>query len=155
MRSYTSKGRQQNTDAPRLEFEIDGVPFTGDGSVSVLDLSEFARLAASGMDTDDPSAGAILADIYLALLGDKEYQRFRNHCRRNGTDGENLMKIIGDLASEDSDRPTSRSSDSSDGPPSTPATSTVVSFSRGTVEQVELPKEEKTEPQARRVVSYG
>lgn len=151
-RSYTSKRRQNAEAAPRLEFELDGVTFSGDGSVSVLDLSEFARLASMGLDSEDPRAGAILADVYLALLGEKEYQRFRSHCRRNGTGGEELMAIIGDLAQEESEeetgRPTVRSSDSSDGPPSTPDTVTVVSFSRGTVEQ--KPVEEKPA-----VVSYG
>lgn len=152
MRSYTSKGRKQNATAPQLEFEIDGVTFTGDGSVSVMDLSEFARLATLGTDTQDPRAGAIIADIYHALLGEKEYQRFRGHCRTHGTDGETLLSIIGDLASEESEdttgRPTSRSSDSSDGPQSTPDTVTVVSFSRATVE--EKPAEEMPP-----VVSYG
>lgn len=150
-RSYTSKGHQQNAGATRLEFDLDGVTFTGTGSVSVLDLSEFARLASLGMDSEDPRAGAILADIYLALLGDKEYQRFRAHCRQNGTQGEELMSILGDLASEETKetgRPTIRSSDSSDGPLNDPDTVTVVSFSRGTVEQKE---KEETPP----VVSYG
>ncbi|MFB4275727.1 hypothetical protein ACBJ59_10580 [Nonomuraea sp. MTCD27] len=152
MRSYTSKGRRQNTDVPRLEFEIDGVTFTGDGSVSVMDLSEFARLATLGTDTQDPRAGAIIADIYHALLGESEYQRFRAHCRKHGTDGETLLSIIGDLAAEESEektgRPTGRSSDSSDGPPNAPATVTVVSFSKATVEEKPV---EETPP----VVSYG
>lgn len=156
-RSYKSK---QTQDAPLLEFDLDDVTFTGDGSVSVLDLSEFARLATSGADADDPAAGAIIADIYLALLGEQEYQRFRGHCRRNKTDGETLLSIIGDLASEESDRPTSRSADSSAGPPIDQGTSKVVSFSRATVHQVEAPiltetLEAEAVPQERRVVSYG
>ncbi|NUW45541.1 hypothetical protein [Nonomuraea rhodomycinica] len=154
MRSYTSK-RQQNQAAPVLRFELDGEVFTGEGSVSMMDLSEFARLASVGMDTTDPRAGAILADIYLALLGENEYQRFRAHCRRNGTDGETLMNILGDLASEEADRPTDRSSDSSDGPPNAAGTARVVSFSRGTVAEVPSEATAETETAPRKVVSYG
>lgn len=146
-RSYTSK--KQGGDASlKVEFELDGVQFTGDGSISLLDLSEFARLASQGVTSDDPAGVAILADIYVSLLGEKEYQRFRSHCRRHGTDAEVLIAIIGDLAGEASGRPTSRSSDSSDGPPTGQDTQTVVSFSRGTVETKPV---EETPP----LVSYG
>lgn len=145
MRSYTSKGRdQQNLD---LGFELDGVEFKCETSMSLLDLSEFARLAVQGVDSESPEGLAILADIYSSLLG-SSYQRFRAHCRKHGTDGEQLMHIVMDLASEASKRPTSRPSDSSDGPPNDPDTQKVVSFKRGTVE--EKPKEE-----TRQVVSYG
>lgn len=160
MRSYTSK-RDPNAPALKVEFEIDGVEFKGDGQISTLDLSEFARLASQGVDSEDPSAVAIIADLYLSLLGEREYQRFRAHCRRNGTNAEVLLAVIGDMAGEQVERPTVRSSDSSDGPPPTPDSAKVVSFSRATVEPAPVPAQfpaEAPEPTAettRRVVSYG
>lgn len=153
MRSYSSKGRQADAVSP--SFELDGVTFTGQGSISMLDLSEFARLAAAGFDSGSAEGIAIMADIYRSVLGDDEYRRFLKHCRDHGTDGRLLVEILGGLIAESSDRPTSRPSDSPDGPPPAPDSAKVVSFSRGTVEQVDPPKQEETEPQERRVVSYG
>jgi hypothetical protein len=153
MRSYTSKGRQADV---RPEFELDGETFRGEGTISLMDLSEFARLAAEGFDDGSPEGIAILADIYRELLGTQEYTRFRRHCREHGTDGRLLLEIIGGILAEAGDRPTERSSGSPDGPPTTEGTSTVVSFSRGTVEQAQTPPEtqkpEETEPQ---LISYG
>lgn len=51
-------------------------------------------------------------------------------------DIDELDRAIGAAMREHAGRPTQRSSDSSDGPPTTPTTSRVVSFSRGTVETV-------------------
>ncbi|MER7500440.1 hypothetical protein AB0L05_27660 [Nonomuraea pusilla] len=148
MRSYTSKGRQAADVRP--EFELDGVQFRGEGTISLMDLSEFARLAAEGFDDGSPEGIAILADIYRTLLGPQEYARFRRHCRDNGTDGRLLLEIIGGIIAEAGDRPTERPSDLPDGPQTTEGTSKVVSFSRGTVAQAQ--QEERPEP---RVISYG
>lgn len=149
-RSYTSKPAKQGEDAQpfKVEFELDGTEFVGDGHISIMDLSEFARLANDGMDSGSPEGLAILADVYLSLLGPAAYKQFRKHCREHGTDGGVLVEILGGLISDEADRPTERPSDSSAGPPSAPGTVTVVSFSQGTVEQ--RPVEE--EPQVR---SYG
>lgn len=146
-RSYTSTRRTADQPTKRPEFELDDVTWVCEGDISVLDLSEYARLANQGVDSDSPEGVAILADVYSGLLG-SSYQRFRAHCRKHGTDGDVLVQILGDLIAETSDRPTSRPSDSSDGPKSDPATAMVVSFKRGTVEHQE-PQE--TPP----VVSYG
>ncbi|MFI6793682.1 hypothetical protein ACIBG4_40760 [Nonomuraea sp. NPDC050383] len=155
MRSYNSKGRK--TDRVRPKFELDGEVFEGEGTVSLMDLSEFARLAAEGFDDGSPEGVGILADIYRSLLGPAEYARFRRHCREHDVDGGLLVEIIAGTmaeASEDAGRPTGRPSDSPDGPPEGGGTARVVSLQRGTVE--EKPAEEATaEPETRRVVSYG
>ncbi|MET8866537.1 hypothetical protein ABZW11_26665 [Nonomuraea sp. NPDC004580] len=146
-RSYTS---QPATDAPKfeVEFELDGVEFRGEGSVNMLDISEFARLANAGVDTTDPAAVAIIAEMFHTLLGEAEYKRFLAHVRRHNTAPEVLLAIIGDMSAADTGRPTSRSSGSPDGPPTVPGTAKVVSFSRGTVE------EKPVEPTPA-LVSYG
>lgn len=150
-RSYSSNRDGRRERKPQT-FELDGVEFVATGSVSMLDISEFARLAAQGVDSDSPEAVAFLADTFRALLGDQEYHRFREHCRRHDTDAGVLVEILGDLAGEqvedETGRPTPRPSDSSDGPPPGPATARVVSFSRGIVETRPV---EETPP----VVSYG
>ncbi|MFI7449538.1 hypothetical protein ACIBQX_18725 [Nonomuraea sp. NPDC049714] len=149
-RSYTSRRGDQPTAALR-PFDLDGVTFTPQGNVSMMDVSEFARLASQGLDSQSPEAVGFLADVYRSLLGD-QYAAFREHCRKHGTDGAVLVEILGDMVAgaveEETGRPTVRSSDSSDGPPPAPATQTVVSFSKHTVET--QPVEET--PQ---LVSYG
>lgn len=146
-RSYTSKAREQrNVD---FSFTLDGVEFKGDGDLSVMDVSEFARLATEGVDSQSPEGVAIISTIFMTVLGKNTYQQFRRHCRDHKVDDETVLEILRDLFTDASGRPTSRPSDSSDGPPAAPATATVVSFSRGTVEQVQT---SATEPQ---LVSYG
>ncbi|MEV0584109.1 hypothetical protein [Nonomuraea sp. NPDC050310] len=144
-RSYTSTGHKR-TEEP-LGFELDGVAWECEAQMSLLDFSEFARLAVQGVDSESAEGLAILAELYQGLLG-SSYQRFRAHCRKHGTSGEQLMLIVQDLAGDAAARPTERPSDSTDGPLPEAGTARVVSFSRGTVE--EKPQEET--PQ---VVSYG
>ena len=159
MRSYSSAGRKQKSDTQiKVEFELDGVAFIGDGRMSLMDVSELARLAGEGMDSANPEGVAILADIYQTLLGPAAYKRFRRHCREHGTDGSVLVEILGGLMSEESGRPTVRPSDSTGGPPAVAGTAKVVSLQRGTVEQVEAPilqQEAETVPETRQALSYG
>lgn len=152
MRSYTSKGRQNNL---RPEFELDGKAFRGEGTISLMDLSELARLAAAGFDDGSPEGIGMIADIYRSILGDQEFTRFRRHCREHDVDGKLLMEIIAGIIAEAGDRPTERPSDLPDGPPVDGGTARVVSLQRGTVEQMDTPPQEEAEPQERRVVSYG
>ena len=154
-RSYVSEPAEKNPDAPKLDFDLDGVTWVCDGNITVLDLSEYARLAQQGISADSQEGMAMLADFFSGVLGDR-YQAFRAHCRKHKTDDKVLVAIIGDLVTEEADRPTSRPSDSSDGPPTAPGTATVVSFKRGTVEvtQPPAPEESQTTPTPA-VVSYG
>ncbi|WP_101791032.1 hypothetical protein [Nonomuraea indica] len=154
-RSYTSRRDQAPATAP-LDFDLDGVTFVAQGSISMMDISEFARLASQGLDSKSPQAVAFLADVYLSLLGPEQYRLFREHTRTHHTKPSVLLEILGDLVSgaveEEAGRPTGRSSDSSDGPPTAPDSVTVVSFKRGTVEQ-EKPQEPVAETPP--VLSYG
>jgi hypothetical protein len=143
-RSYTSTP-DKHAPALTVEFELDGVEFKGEGSVNMLDISEFAN---AGVDTTDPAAVAIIAEMFLTLLGEPAYKRFLAHVRRKNTQPEVLLAILGDLSADTTDLPTSRSSGSPDGPQNAPAIAKVVSFSKGTVE--ERPVEEKPA-----LVSYG
>lgn len=165
-RTYTSKAPQQSPDAmPAVEFDLDDVIFTGDGAISTMDFAEYARLANQGIDSKDPSGVAIIADVFLGLLGKQTYQRFRAHCREHRTDDGTLVEILKgimqDAAEAATNRPTQRPSPSPDGPASGQATRTVVSFSRATVdiapEQQEPPREEPQEAveQPPKLVSYG
>ncbi|GAA3720723.1 hypothetical protein GCM10022224_103420 [Nonomuraea antimicrobica] len=152
-RSYMSSPQEQDgSDRPPQEFELDGITWVCESNVSLLDLSEYARLAQQGVTAESPEGAAILAEVFSGLLG-SNYQRFRRHCRVNRTDGKIMVEILRDLISDSAERPTRRPSDSFAGPPLGEATSKVVSLSRGTVtvQHVE-PAPTAEEP---RMVSYG
>jgi hypothetical protein len=164
-RSYTSKPPQtSDSTVPAVSFDLDGVEFIGGGAISTMDFAEYARLAAAGIDSQDPSGVAIIADVFLGLLGEQTYQRFRTHCRRHHTDDETLVDILKgimqDATEAATNRPTPRPSDSPDGPQNDQATARVVSFSRATVSEVaadpvSLPEPETQSVPTPAVVSYG
>lgn len=148
-RSYTSPEPDSSQALP--DFELNGKTFACSGQISVLDISELGRLASQGVDSETPEGIAIIANLFLSLLGPAEYQRFREHCRTKVVPAELLMQIVGDMIGEFAERPTSRPSSSPDGPPNTEGTAKVVSLSRGTVSTV--PASEVT--QVPELVSYG
>ncbi|MEU9888014.1 hypothetical protein [Sphaerisporangium sp. NPDC051011] len=158
-RSYTSAASIPDDETapklPQFDFELDGVTFVCTEAPSALDLSEFARLAAEGVDSESPEGLAILAQVFITVLGEKEYRRFRAHCRKYRPEPELLIQIIGDIFEDYAERPTTRPSDSPDGPPTTGATSKVVSLSQATVRVVDGPEPETRTVPAGRVVSYG
>jgi hypothetical protein len=149
-RKYTSKKRAATGDAPT--FELDGVTFECPGRPNTLDLAELGRLADQGADSIDPEALAAISNFMVGVMGKREYDRFRSHCRTHETDEETLMEVLAGIVEEMTARPTDRPSSSPDGPQSMPGTSTVVSFSRGTVETRPVPAPQEA-PQA--VRSYG
>ena len=151
-RTYSSGPQRDLGEAP--SFELDGVTFTCVAKLSPLDLAEFARFAGAGVDSASPDGVAAIGELLTAVLGDATYGQLRRHVRTHNTPDETIVDIIGDLIEDFTQRPTSRPSDSSDGPTAAPATARVVSFSRGTVSEVEAPPTATPEP-AQRGVSYG
>jgi hypothetical protein len=163
-RSYTSKPRPAARDKtiPAVSFDIDGVEFVGEGAISTMDFAEYARLANQGVDSANPAGVAIIADVFLGLLGEQTYQRFRSHCRTHHTDDDTIVAILRDIIQDATEaataRPTQRPSDLPDGPLTGPATARVVSLSRATVSEV--PADQTPEPETQAapmpaVVSYG
>jgi hypothetical protein len=150
-RSYTSKKRDTGGDV--LTFELDGVVFSCPGRPNALDLAELGRLAEAGADSVEPEALAAIGNFLTAIMGKREYDRFRRHCREHDTDDETLMEVLAGIVEDIADRPTERPSTSPDGPQSTPGTARVVSFSRGTVETIKASEPESQPTPA--VVSYG
>ncbi|MFI7468133.1 hypothetical protein [Nonomuraea sp. NPDC049646] len=161
-RSYTSKQKASSGDnaVPAVSFELDAVEFVGDGAISTMDFAEYARLAAQGVDSQNPAGMAIIADVFLGLLGEQTYQRFRAHTRSHRTDDDTLVAILRDIIQDATEaataRPTQRPSDSPNGPQTAQGTARVVSLSRATVTEVEqVPQQETETVSTPAVVSYG
>lgn len=109
-RSYSS-----GTPVP-FDFELDGVPFVAAGGVQALELSELAV-----HDTEDPNSAAgtaAMAVVFRHALGE-DYERFRQHCREHGTNGDVLLEIIRDMVEHKAESPTRPSGQSSSGRPTT------------------------------------
>jgi hypothetical protein len=130
-RSYTSAKREHAGEKPA--FAIDGVTFVCEGGVSMLDISEFAKVAKAGVNTDDPAAAAVFAEFFDAALGEKVYAQFKRHVRENNTTEDELVDIMKGIIEDFLGRPTKEPLSSQDGPSTTGPTSKVVSLQRGSV----------------------
>ena len=130
-RAYTSAQRDHAGQKP--DFSIDGVTFVCEGGVSMLDISEFAKVAKDGVQTDDPAAAAIFAEFFSAALGEKTYAQFKRHVRENNTTEDELVDIMKGIIEDFLGRPTQEPLSSQDGPSTTGPTSKVVSLQRGSV----------------------
>ena len=122
--SYTSKGAK-----PPFEFEIDGVPFVCTGGVSLLDMSELAKLAE--VDVESAEGAAAIAELFKGALGRVEYDRFRQHTRTHHTDPDTILEIMKDMVEHVTGGPTRRSNSSAVGPIVIDGMSTVSSPSAG------------------------
>ncbi len=95
---------------------------------------EFAYLefceAAADTDASSTAGGAAVMSLLRAALADGEWDRFKSVARKNRARTErDLMPIVVALVEGQTDRPTQRPSDSSDGPPATAPSSTDGSYS--------------------------
>jgi hypothetical protein len=133
-RSYES-ARDAVRGEPLETFTLDGVAFTPQGNVHLLDLCELARNADA--DIESPTGMGALADFFEGLLGGGEYKRFRAHCRQHHTESEVLFQIMNDIVNEVSGRPTRRSEPSAPGLSTTGNIAKVVSFQGRTVLDLE------------------
>jgi hypothetical protein len=106
-----------------FEFDLDGVQFVATGGVTLLDMSELMTVA--DLDADSPRGAAALAQMFRAALGDDEYARFREHCRRHDTQPEVIITIMRDLADYVMGPTMRRVGQSSPGPSSTSGSSPV------------------------------
>lgn len=105
------------------------VPFCGEDfriadKIGLMPMMRFAKVAQAGVDSADLAGLAAMYDLLEQCLADDEWQRFSDHADKSRADGDELMAVVGKVFEELGKRPTSRSSDSSDGPPPTSERST-------------------------------
>lgn len=94
------------------------------------------QLIASGKEPTGEDEIESLTATYELLeqcLHPLDWARFQEHASVVGADMDELMKFVGTVMATVAQRPTGRSSDSSDGPRVIEPSSTVVSSSPGTV----------------------
>lgn len=100
--------------------------------VAALPLMRFAKIAKAGVDADDLDGLAAMYDLLEQCLHPDDWGRFQAHADKTRADGDELLKVVQDVFAVLAERPTGRSSDSSDGPRIIEPNSTGVSSSPGT-----------------------
>lgn len=107
-----------------------GEPFTVADRIGLMPLMRFAKVAQSGVDSDDMAGLAAMYDLLEQCIAPEEWARFQKSADDSRADGEQLMAVVTEVMQRIADRPTSRPSDSSAGPPPTSPKSTDGSYLR-------------------------
>lgn len=103
----------------RNTVEFFGETFHLNETVPKFALIEFAEAATSGAEDSQLQTWGTMLRLALACIAPDEAGRFRGVARRNPCEEDDLTEVFKSALSQSTERPTSRPSDSSDGPPVT------------------------------------
>lgn len=117
----------------RNTVEFFGETFHLNAVVPKFALIEFAEAATSGAKDSQLQTWGTMLRLSLACIAPEEEGRFRGVARRNPCEENDLTEVFKSGLAQSTERPISRPSDSSDGPPVTELKS--VSSSAGKVSE--------------------
>jgi hypothetical protein len=98
------------------DVEFGGETFKRADAVGLMALMRFAHVAKSGTDSNDLDGLAAMYELLEQCIHEDDWQRFQKTALKVKAKGDDLMGVVRKVISGESDRPTSRPSDSSDGP---------------------------------------
>lgn len=101
------------------EVELLGKSFKIAEKIGLMPLLRFAKAAQNGVDSNDMAGLAALLDVLEQCIDPDEWQRFNDHADKTRADEDELLQMVYLVIEAISDRPISRPSDSSAGPPAT------------------------------------
>jgi hypothetical protein len=104
--------------------EFHGEKYRIADQIGLMPLMRFAKVAQAGVDSSDMDGLVAMYDLMEQCLVDEDWARFAAAATKHRADGEELMDVVRQAIEAMAERPTQRSSDSSDGPPSTSGNST-------------------------------
>lgn len=107
----------------RSKVTFNGAEFAVATKIGLMPLMRFAKIAKSGVDSADQDGLAAMYDLLQQCIADEDWNAFEAHADKTRADDEELMQVIKDVMQILTERPTSRPSDSSAGPPPTAPTS--------------------------------
>lgn len=137
-RSRGSCGLRALTVQPEpTTVEFGGEQFRTADRIGLMPLMRFAKIAKAGVDADDLEGLTSLYDLLEQCIHVDEWARFEKVADDTRAQGDELMKVVGDVFAALSARPTSLPSDSSAGQTSTPPKSVVDSSSQVVVQRLE------------------
>ena len=96
-----------------------GAEFAVADKIGLMPLMKFAKIAKRGVDSADQEGLAAMYDMIEQCIADEEWDAFEEHATKTRAGDEELLQVIKDVMTILSERPTSRPSVSSDGPPAT------------------------------------
>jgi hypothetical protein len=111
--------------------EFCGVQFRIAEKVAALPLMRFAKVAKAGVDATELDGMAAMYDLLEQVIHPDDWAKFERHADHERADGEQLLEVVQAVFVLLADRPTGRSSDSSDGPRTIEPSSTADSSSPG------------------------
>lgn len=91
--------------------------------IGLMPLMRFAKVAKARVDSADLAGLAAMYDLLEQCIAESDWDRFEAHADKSRADGDDLMAVVGRVFEVLTERPTSRPSDSSDGPATTSAKS--------------------------------
>lgn len=96
--------------------DFGGESFTVAERIGLMPLMRFAKVAQSGVDSGDMAGLAAMYDLLEQCIDPSDWRRFEAAADRARADGDELMAVVAEVMAKITERPTSRLSDSSDGP---------------------------------------
>jgi hypothetical protein len=96
-----------------------GEAFLAEFPVPPMALMEFAHIAADGVDSSDIEGYAAMYDLLESVIKPEDWDRFKRHAKKTRATDADLQELVGKVVSGQTERPTGRPSDSSDGPTGT------------------------------------
>jgi hypothetical protein len=100
-----------------------GAEFAIADKIGLMPVMKLAKAAKSGLDSADMEGLAAMHDMLEQCIADDDWPRFEDHATKTHADHEELLQVVKDVTVILTGRPTSRPSDSSDGPKQTSPTS--------------------------------
>lgn len=98
--------------------------------IGLMPLMRFAKTARAGVDHMDLEGLASMHDMLEQCIAEDEWVAFQDLAGKVRAGGDELFAVVKDVLGALTARPTSRPSDSSDGPPTTSTSSTADFSSR-------------------------
>jgi hypothetical protein len=100
-----SEVREFKSKTEPKPFTVNGQGFTAMRAIPGFMFLEFTKAQAN--KADDYVMGALLFDMFKAVMGGEEFERFRTFANsEDGPDLDNLIEIVQFLTGRDADRPT-------------------------------------------------
>lgn len=109
--------------AEPVTLEWMGETFTVAEKVGWMPVARFAKIASAGVDSESLDGLVAIYDMLENCLDAESWARFQAHATAIRASGDDCMRLVQLTTQAVTARPTLRSSDSSDGPPATPASS--------------------------------
>lgn len=100
-----------------------GEEFGASFPVPPMALMEFASIAQGDVDSSDLAGLAAMFDLLESVIEPDDWDRFRKHAKKSRASDKDLMTLVRKVITGQTDRPTVRPSDSSDGPGKTESSS--------------------------------